>query len=164
MKRTPLTRKTPMRQRRAAGPDIEREPQARAVVATLKPLRRGTYAGGTSGQPVVKDEPARCEPYRRLVALLPCEFCGVVGFSQAAHPNTGKGMGLKADDRRCFPMCAHRPGVQGCHALLDQGALLTKEKRRVFEEAAGQRTRDAIEAAGMWPANLPKLKELKEQE
>ncbi len=43
--------------------------------------------------------------YRRLVATLKCICCGAVGFSQAAHPNTNKGMGLKTDDRDCFPLC-----------------------------------------------------------
>lgn len=75
----------------------------------------------------------RSESYRRRVASLPCCFCGIEGHSQAAHSNSlehGKGAGLKADDAACFPLCADRPGVRGCHSLFDQGALFSKAERR----------------------------------
>lgn len=136
--------------------------RARALSVLLTPTRsihRGTYSGGTNGAAIEKEAPVRSEAYRRIVADMACAFCGVVGHSQAAHPNTGKGMGIKTDDRLCFPMCGPRPGVQGCHAKLDQGALLDKEKRRVFELAAGHDTREVIEAAGMWPAGVPRWEE-----
>lgn len=107
--------------------------------------------------PVPKDEPVRHEGYRRLVAMFPCKNCGISGHSQAAHPNTGKGMGTKTDDRLCFPLCADRPGVQGCHPKFDQHALLPKEVRQRLEVAWGADTRRQIEAKGLWPANLPRL-------
>lgn len=110
-----------------------------------------------------KDAPVRSEAYRRLVADMPCKYCGVVGYSQAAHPNTGKGMGSKTDDRECFPLCCARPGVTGCHAMFDQGALFTKEVRRLVEPAWGADTRRAIEAAGDWPADLPRMELEKER-
>lgn len=88
-----------------------------------------------------KHKPARSEAYRRYVAQFPCDHCGVEGYSQAAHPNTGKGMGMKADDFSCFPLCAPRFGVPGCHALFDQSALMTKDERRQYENDAIARMR-----------------------
>lgn len=89
---------------------------------------------------VPKDAPTRDADYRRLVAALPCIACGAVGRSQAAHPNTGKGMGMKADDRLCFPLCADAPGVVGCHTRFDQGAMFTKDERREIEPRWGRET------------------------
>lgn len=105
--------------------------------------------------PVEKLDTMRSEAYRRLVAAMPCKHCGVWGHSQAAHPNTGKGAGLKTDDRECFALCADRPGVPGCHPKFDQGALFSKLTRRLIEAAWAADTRRAIQAAGTWPANLP---------
>lgn len=100
--------------------------------------------------------PVEHSGYRRLVAMLPCIMCGISGHSQAAHPNTGKGMGTKTDDRLCFPLCAPRPGIPGCHSRFDQGALLTKEERRNAEPEFGRRTRAVIDSVGLWPENLPR--------
>lgn len=105
-----------------------------------------------------KNPPVRSEPYRRLVASLPCVICGVEGYSQAAHGSEGKGMAIKASDLELFPACSSRPGVSGCHALLDQGAMFQKETRHALEKAWAQVTRRRIEEAGLWPANLPKAK------
>lgn len=68
----------------------------------------------------------RSEYYRRYVATLPCVHCGLEGHSQAAHANgywAGKGARMKAHDCFIFPLCADRPGVQGCHSKWDQGKL-----------------------------------------
>ncbi|MCL2887467.1 MAG: hypothetical protein FWF20_11985 [Betaproteobacteria bacterium] len=91
-----------------------------------------------------KTKPVRDEAYRRAVAALPCARCGIQGYSQAAHPNTGKGMGTKTDDRLCFPLCADRPGVRGCHSLFDQGGLYSKEIRRINERRWVEQTRARI--------------------
>lgn len=106
-----------------------------------------------------KSQPVRSEEYRRLVAFLPCDWCGVYGLSQAAHPNTGKGAAMKTDDRLCFPLCADTPLRRGCHSLFDQGALMSKEARRDYEPEAGKRTRDTINSMGLWPASLPQWPE-----
>jgi hypothetical protein len=133
--------------------------------APVRPATRtATYAGSTSGEPVEKDVFVRSETYRRLVAQLPCKHCGIAGFSQAAHPNTGKGAGLKTDDRECFPLCTVHPNaagglVGGCHERFDQGALYDKTTRRMVEQAWAADTRRQIKAAGQWPANLPPLRE-----
>lgn len=100
------------------------------------------------------------EGYRRLVAALPCKRCGIHGYSQAAHPNANKGMGIKTDDRLCFPLCTVHPDkdgnlVQGCHEKFDQGGKESKYARRVVEEAMGQDTRRVILLSGKWPKDLP---------
>jgi hypothetical protein len=47
------------------------------------------------------------------------------GNTQAAHPNhRGKGMGMKAPDCWCVPLCVT------CHAEFDQGKTLNKAERR----------------------------------
>ena len=136
---------------------IERAERAPAqAVATVKPIRRGVIAPIAGFTPAPKaPEPVESERYRRLVAMFACKFCGIAGHSQAAHPNTGKGMGTKTDDRLCFPLCADRPGQRGCHSLFDQDALLGKEARRAIEPAWGADTRRQINAMGLWPKNLP---------
>lgn len=64
------------------------------------------------------------EPYRRLVAAMPCAWCDAEGRSQAAHINSlalGKGRALKPPDWAIFPLCADGPGERGCHWKYDQG-------------------------------------------
>lgn len=145
--------------RRPTPEDRETAKEARraALLASSRGDHRGTYSGGvTVAAP--KECAVESEAYRRLVAALPCKHCGVAGYSQAAHPNTGKGAGIKTDDRRCFPLCTVHPVagsyVQGCHERFDQGALYTKAVRREIEEAWGADTRRAIVAAGNWPKGL----------
>ena len=115
---------------------------------------RSVMSGSTAG-PVPKTETVESEAYRRLVAKLPCIYCCVVGYSQAAHPNTGKGAGMKTSDLDCFPLCADRPGVRGCHSRFDQGALFSKEKRREIEPQWGRQTRAAIVGLFGWPQGVP---------
>lgn len=100
---------------------------------------------------VAKAAPVRSEAYRRLVSSLPCIACSIQGYSQAAHANTGKGMGTKACDLQTFPLCADRPGQRGCHSLFDQGALFGKEARRLIEPAWVADTQRRIYAMGAWP-------------
>lgn len=84
-----------------------------------------------------------------------CAICGVPGYSQAAHANQGKGMGMKACDLTCFPACGPRPGIQGCHAALDQGALFSKAVRRELEPVWAADTQRRIHAMGFWPTSIP---------
>lgn len=97
----------------------------------------------------------RSEPYRRLVAALPCIHCGRPGPSQAAHPSTGRGGAMKTDDRLCFPLCAPRLGEPGCHARFDQGALFTKAERRAQEIEWSRETIALLQSLGRWPAGMP---------
>jgi hypothetical protein len=161
VKRSKPLRRTPLRRSRQEGPTLDREPKPWAP-ATVKSLHRATYAGGTSGEPIEKDNAIEHEGYRRLVAAMPCKHCGIWGYSQCAHPNTDKAGGKKLiDDRLCFALCTVHPVaggfVRGCHERFDQGALYTKAARREIEPAWGADTRAAILVAGNWPADLPML-------
>lgn len=147
MKRSPLRSMSAKRKAKLHQPSVEREPKPLA-----KATRPMVYAGATApAKP--KDNPLRSEEYRRLVAQLPC-ICGCGRqLTQAAHPNTGKGMALKTDDRRCFPL------APPCHQAFDQGAMFPKQERREWEERWGAITRATIIAAGKWPAKLPRWTE-----
>lgn len=108
-------------------------------------------------KPIPKDNPMKSEAYRRLVALYPCKACGIAGYSQAAHTNRGaKGLGLKADDRDTAPLCADRPGIVGCHTRFDRYELFPADIAERVMAAWIADTQRQIEAAGLWPANLPK--------
>ncbi len=87
--------------------------------------------------------PVRSEPYRRLVAALPCAACRVEGYSQAAHPPpTGKGR--KESDMDCFPLCCTRPGIVGCHVEFDQMRLIPRPSMRVQAQIWAAAARTAI--------------------
>jgi hypothetical protein len=80
-----------------------------------------------------KAKPVRSESYRRFVASFPCFGCGIEGYSQCAHANYGRGLGQKACDLQTFPLCAARPGHQGCHILHDQLIDIDRTTRRELE-------------------------------
>lgn len=114
---------------------------------------------GTSGIAARKEKAIESEPYRRLVAQLPCLWCGIEGYSQHAHLNFGKGLGMKTDDRTGFPLCCSRPGVEGCHVAYDQYRLLEgggRDAHREYGMEAGRFTREQVLKAGLWPRALPK--------
>lgn len=144
--------------RRAAGaastPAITREERlasrAARAMAEVVPTASSISPIATTCAPVVKLVPFRNEALRRAVASLPCIYCGLAGFSQCAHANTGKGTGTKVSDTRCFPLCADQPGRQGCHARFDQGALFTKLVRPSIEEAWIADTQRRLQAMGLW--------------
>ena len=157
-----LMRRSPFR--RAAStttPESEQEREqrlmdkARRAMNSVVPRAANMGLATTAAAPIPKAAPVRSEAYRRAVATLPCAICGVHGYSQAAHANQGKGMGMKACDLTCFPACGPRPGFQGCHAALDQGALFTKAVRRELEPVWAADTRRKIQAMGLWPKGLP---------
>lgn len=137
----------------------ERAANLAALAKPVTALRAGSYGPRLLTEAIAKEEPLRSEAYLRLVAAMPCCICGIEGNSQAAHPNTGKGMGMKTDDRLAFALCGPRPGEAGCHAKFDQGGLFTKEERRAFEKFSGRMTRMLITKGGLWPAGLPTLEE-----
>lgn len=63
-------------------------------------------------------------------------------------------MGIKACDLTLFPACCDRPGVRGCHSLLDQGALFTKAVRRELEPVWAADTQRRLLAMGLVPLSL----------
>lgn len=75
----------------------------------------------------------RSESYRRYVASQECFGCGIVGFSQCAHEEFGKGKGIKSDDRRSFPLCCDRFGMIGCHTQHTLLIDMTRDDRRELE-------------------------------
>ncbi len=101
-----------------------------------------------------KTEAMRSEPYRRLVAAMPCRACGIQDYSQAAHlPPDGKG--VKQDDRLIFALCCARVGIAGCHADYDQYRMFTHEVALTVGMAWALDTMRAVTAAGNWPKSLP---------
>lgn len=98
-------------------------------------------------------EPIRSEPYRRLVAALPCSACRIEGFGQAAHPPP-KAKGKKECDLDIFSLCCARPGVPGCHYLFDTMQLIPRAAMRYEAEKWARQTRARIKADGNWPAGL----------
>lgn len=155
-----LARRTPLRRtgwRRRAGVSSATPVAPAPPVSPL--ARPANYAPATGHATALKkDAPARSEAYRRIVAAMPCIHCGIAGYSQHAHANAGKGLGLKTDDRAGFPLCAPRPGIEGCHARFDQYRLLPGGRDEHAE--AGERwaewTRAAVIEAGVWPNRLPR--------
>lgn len=155
-----LARRTPLRRtgwRRRAG--VSSAPTV-APAPPVSPLARpANYAPATGHATALKkDAPARSEAYRRIVAAMPCIHCGIAGYSQHAHANAGKGLGLKTDDRAGFPLCAPRPGIEGCHARFDQYRLLPggRDEHAEAGERWAERTRAAVIEAGVWPNRLPR--------
>ena len=141
-----------------------REPRAPDRVRSVPTVAPGAFrapepVSEAPAAQVAKAAPVRSEPYRRAVATLPCAICGVPGYSQAAHGSEGKGVGIKACDLTLFPACCDRPGVRGCHSLLDQGALFTKSVRRELEPVWAADTQRRIKAMGLWPTNLSGVNE-----
>ena len=83
----------------------------------------------------------RDKDYRMAVASLPCFNCGIEGYSQAAHADEGKGLGMKSSDSTVYPLCADRPGTEGCHSRIGAKGIFSREARREFEKAAAEWTR-----------------------
>lgn len=161
MKRTPMKRRTkPMRQRRREGADVEREPKPRAVptltdpqiafhkgmsesgaftlAAAVRALRRGTYAGSTSGAApktaAYRDRALLDMAENRPCLLLVPGICNHrTDSTVACHSNLGihgKAGARKADDQ--FSVW----GCNACHIWLDTDSKAPATlKERVFMEA-----------------------------
>lgn len=149
MKRSPFNRKPP--------PPYVKAERIPPVYARLTvPVR---YASFDEVVILPKEPPLRSEKYRRAVAALPCIRCGVEGYSQAAHADQGKAMQFKSDDRTCYPACASRPGVRGCHDIIGASGAIPQAMRRELEKEYAASTRKTILESGKWPADVPQLDE-----
>ena len=115
---------------------IDYIPRPRLPALLVKPL--------PGRAPVPKDDPARDEAYRRMVAALPCIHCNVAGYSQAAHGPT-LGGGIKASDHEIFPLCCDRPDVVGCHSKFDQYKLFDRMGRHAMAARWAEQTRKKLE-------------------
>lgn len=122
---------------------------AHQPLAATKPLSRGTYASSPAAAPIEKMEVCRSESYRRLIAALPCSYCRIEGYSQAAHPPP-KGKGIKESDLECFPLCCVRVGEIGCHQRYDQYLLLPKPAMRLTAAYWAKAAREALVREGLW--------------
>lgn len=144
MKRSGFKRKT-----------VERAPTVHLPIPPAQ-RRNAVFArmDAPAAPPVEKDNPLRSEPYRRLVAAMPCAHCGIHGRSQAAHADFGKGAHIKSDDRTCYPACAPRVGYIGCHALIGMTGSMPRSQRRALETAYAEQTRAEIINTGLWPEDL----------
>lgn len=149
MKRSPMKRSLPPPRKPAKV--IEYQPRPRT------PAKPVLVADGKARMvvPVPKAQPLRDEGYRRLVATLPCCWCAVIGHSQAAHANFGKGMGIKASDAETFPLCG--PSGNNCHQHLDQGGQLIKAQRREYEELWACHTRMRLRQMAAGDADVRKI-------
>lgn len=160
MKRTPFARKLP-----AAYVKSERIAPAHSRLTV--PVNQARISVLPMAA-MPKEVPVRSEPYRRLVAAMPCINCHIEGYSQAAHPPpTAKGR--KEDDRSTFPLCCIHPGtdgqlVPGCHADFDQYRLVPAADMRSVAGHWAAETRQAIRQAGQWPKGLPHIEEQPELE
>ncbi len=152
LKRTSFKRKAP------AWATEQKPDRVRSVPAVTPGAFRAPRAvDAAPAAQVHKAAPVRNEAYRHAVASLPCAACGIYGYSQHAHGNEGKGMGLKTDDRTGVPLCCARPGEEGCHIKFDQYRLLPggRDAHREAMRTWGAQTRAMVHSLGLWPKNLP---------
>lgn len=139
-----------------AARQMEQAKETRALVALV-----GVAALVSQDEPACAPIEKECaiehEGYRRLVASLPCFWCGRQGRSNHAHENENKGKGLKLDDRRAMPLCVDDMGKQGCHTAFDRYSLIDGGRDAHVElgKQMANQTRQLIRAAGKWPKNLP---------
>lgn len=134
---------------------------AQATQHLVRPGAMLALDAGAAVPAFPKEQALTCEAYRRLVAALPCAWCGIAGSSQHAHENLGKGWGLKVDDRRGLPLCCDQPGRAGCHPAFDQYRLLPggREAHRSWGAQMAVATRALILKSGLWPKHLPEWAE-----
>lgn len=125
------------------------EKPTRIPVRPLSDCRGVARQVGDMPTPAPKQPPARSEQYRRWVASLPCMVCRIEGYTQAAHPNRGRGLGQKASDLDCFPLCATRPGHMGHHAEHDMLVEMTLDERRAREAQYIERTQALARIEGI---------------
>lgn len=90
----------------------------------------------------------RNKSYRQFVASHPCFGCGIEGYSQCAHANHGKGLGMKTSDLETFPLCAPHGFHQGCHVLHDQCVDMDRDERRELEQRYVERMQAIARSVG----------------
>ena len=125
-----------------------RPPLVPAPPGTLPAAAMWQNAGEVVAVP--KAKPMRSEAYRRLIAKLPCWFCGIHGFSQAAHADQGKGMSIKSSDLTCYPLCGPHGIETGCHNRIGTAGMYDKMSRRALEEKAASDARAELVRRGIY--------------
>lgn len=104
-----------------------------------------------------KSKPVRSEAYRRAVASLPCWLCCVCCYSQAAHGDQGKGLGIKACDLTCWPACGPHDDEPGCHWLVGTSGRYSRDERRELEQKAAADTRALLVKMAEFDRDLRKV-------
>ncbi|MCM2574545.1 DUF1364 domain-containing protein [Achromobacter xylosoxidans] len=131
LRRSPLTRKTPLRAtgfRHSSGSSATLTRQSTLQRAAIKrrapkmrPGHEPKYLAACRGEHCYLQIPGVCRGACESDTVVPCH---------ANWSDYGKGMGIKAPDIYTVPGCAR------CHACLDQGMTLTKaEKKATWEWA-----------------------------
>jgi hypothetical protein len=130
--------------------EAEKAANLSALCQPSRTLRKPTYSGGVSGEAVQKEEASQHAGYMAAVRDLGyCMRCRRSCRPQFCHRDCGKGMGIKTDVREGWPGCPE------CHYIVGTSGFYSKEERRALELELGQRTREAVKAAGTWPKTLP---------
>lgn len=126
LRRSPLTRKTPLR---ATGFRL-----SSGSSATL--TRQSTLQRAAIKRRAPKKRPGHAPEYTAAIKGECCylRFPGCRSYPEdptvvPAHQNEGKGMGLKVHDRFTVPACHF------CHALYDQSGIDREIKRATFDWA-----------------------------
>jgi hypothetical protein len=117
-----------------------------------KAWRRAVYS--VPGDAIVarpKHEYVRSPALLAAVRRLTCQYCGLVGYTEAAHANWGwgKGRGIKCDDNRVAAL-AH-----GVHAELDQGKRWSEDEKKTIWWEAHVKTVRLLLCDGSWPSGVP---------
>lgn len=85
-----------------------------------------------------------------FVKLLPCEGCGIEGFSENAHVCGNGGTGRKADYTTIAPLCGRKgPTLPGCHFLFDEKPWEFRIRFPDFDPIAA-----AAQTEAAWQATL----------
>lgn len=124
MKRSPITRRTPLRSKPKASPKPERPRTVLAPVpAAERPRAVMTLCVGVA-EARPKPETHRGEDWLAAVRSLPnCVRCGAAGV-EPAHRNESKGMGTKTHHCWTAALCRE------CHRAIDQGKAMSRDERR----------------------------------
>lgn len=105
---------------------------------------------------VPKQEPIQHAGYMAVVRQMACARCGISGYTQFCHSDSGgKGMGIKTDCRLGWPGCGPHGSLPGCHWIVGTSGQLKQTARRAFERSAGDETRRIVRSMGLWPKTLP---------
>lgn len=118
MKRSPLTRKTPLKRgswSRKSSPLPEGTKPARKTAIKAR-VKRPTVAEGSKYLEACRNEPC----YLRIPGVCNGDWTTCV----PAHRNEGKGMGLKVSNHLTLPAC------HACHVEYDQGKRFVREEKR----------------------------------
>jgi hypothetical protein len=127
-------------------------PRARVYPSAIpEHLRRAAVmTASAANEAIPKENAIQHAGYMGLVRLMNCAHCGKAGPSQFCHSDEGKGQSIKSDCRNGWPGCPE------CHHAVGTARIYPKQERRDREARMAALTREAIETAGLWPANLPK--------